>query len=166
MPVPFDVAEIISRKKAQYGRCIDTKQWHNFNQVALSDTEFNFLDPDGSIIMAGKTRLTFPSSKAFTEFFGRFFRNAETLHMFGPGELEQVAPDEVTAIWGMEDQLLLKSTAGLVELRGGGYYYETWKLKDGDWFLKSLRLERTYTKMSFMARVLQLLHIYLWLILV
>lgn len=137
MPVPLEVAETICRKKSQYGRYIDTKQWNNFGQVALPEAEFNFFDSDGSILMAGRTALAFSSSKAFTEFFSSFFANAQTLHMFGPGELEQTAADEVKAIWGMEDQIILNSTAGLVELRGGGYYYETWKMKDGDWFLKS-----------------------------
>ena len=153
MLVSFQVAETISRKKSQYGRYIDTKQWDKFDQVALPDAELAFFDSDGSILMVGKSALAFSSSEAFTKFFSNFFANAQTLHMFGPGELEQMAADEVKAIWGMEDQIIIKSTAGLVELRGGGYYHETWKMKDGDWFLKSLRLERMYTKTSFMARV-------------
>ena len=66
--------------------------------------------------------------------------------MFRPGELEQIKADEVKATWGMEDQIILNGTGGLVEMRGGGYYYETWKMKNDDWFLASLRLERTYQK--------------------
>ena len=42
--------------------------------------------------------------------------------------------DEVDAVWGMEDQIILQHTAGLIEIRGGGYYHETWKMKNGDWF--------------------------------
>jgi hypothetical protein len=50
---------------------------------------------------------------------------------------------------------------GFVEIRGGGYYHETWKMERGDWFLKSLRLERTYQKTSPVAKILVFLDRYL-----
>ena len=157
MSIPPEVTEIITRKKSQYGRYIDTKQWDKFDQVALPDAELSFFDSDGSILKAGNTAFAFPSSKAFTDFFNKFFSNAQTLHMFGPGEMQRKAIDEVDAVWGMEDQIILQHTAGLIEIRGGGYYHETWKMKNGDWFLKSLRLERTYQKASLVAKVLMYL---------
>lgn len=80
--------------------------------------------------------------------------------MFGPGELEQIKTDEVKATWGMEDQIILNGTGGLVEMRGGGYYYETWKTHNDDWFLASLRLERTYQKISLTAKVFMFLERY------
>lgn len=154
MSIPVEIAEVIIRKKAQYGRYIDTKQWDKFDQVALPDAEFNFYDTDGSILKAGNTLFAFPTPTAFTDFFSKFFLNAQTLHMFGPGELQMTCSDEVKAIWGMEDEIILKHTMGLVEIRGGGYYHETWKFEKGDWFLKSLRLERTYQKTSLVAKIL------------
>ena len=157
MPVSAEITDRISQKKSQYGRYVDTKQWNKFDKIVLPNAEFGFFDSDGSVLKAGKTALIFSSSKGFTGFFSKFLANAQTLHMFGPGELEQVTAEEVRAIWGMEDQIILKGTAGLVEIRGGGYYHETWKMKDGDWFLKSLRLERTYQKISFLARLLAFL---------
>lgn len=157
MSVPLEVQAAISRKKAQYGRFIDTKQWDKFHQVALPDAQLGFFDPDGSVLKVGGTPLAFSSAGSFTTFFAKFFAGAETLHMFGPGEFEAIAPDQVKAIWAMEDQLIMKGTAKLVELRGGGYYHELWKRKDGEWFLASLRLERTYTKMSFVAQVFSFL---------
>jgi hypothetical protein len=161
MSVPVEIAEIIFRKKSQYGRYIDTKQWDKFDQVALPDAEFIFFDTDGSILKAGNTSFAFPSSTAFTRFFSKFFANAQTLHMFGPGELQLKAVDEVGAIWGMEDQIILKHAVGSVEIRGGGYYHETWKMRNGDWFLNSLRLERTYQKTSLLAKILIFLERYL-----
>ena len=74
--------------------------------------------------------------------------------MFGPGELQLKAIDEVGAICGMEDQIILKHALELVEIRGGGYYQETRKMRNGDWFLNSLRLERTYQKTSLLAKIL------------
>ncbi|KAH7115663.1 hypothetical protein EDB81DRAFT_669126 [Dactylonectria macrodidyma] len=160
MEVPSGVAATISGKKAMYGRYIDTKEWDKFGQVALPDAQLNFYDSDGSLLMVGQTALAFDSAEAFTTFFKKFFAKAQTLHMFGPGQLQQTGPDEVKAIWGMEDEIIMRATAGLVEVRGGGYYYETWKQKDGDWFLKSLDLHRTYTKTSLLARILILLQTY------
>jgi hypothetical protein len=74
--------------------------------------------------------------------------------MFGPSDLEQKSADEVKAIWTIEDQISFKST-NLVEIRGRGYYHETWKLKDRDWNLQTLDLRRTYTKISHTARSFQ-----------
>jgi hypothetical protein len=54
----------------------------------------------------------------------------------------------------MDDQINFKST-NLVEIRGGGYYHETWKLEDGEWYLQTLDLRRTYTKISHTARRFQ-----------
>ncbi|KAL2865211.1 uncharacterized protein BJX67DRAFT_359010 [Aspergillus lucknowensis] len=152
--VPLDIAEVIVRKKSQYGRYIDTKQWDRFEDVALRDATLSFHDVDGSILKSGGTSFHFPTATTFTNFFRKFFTDAQTLHMFGPGELHQKGPDEVRAIWAMEDQIILKHTAGLVQIRGGGYYYETWREKGGDWFLESLRLERTYQDTSLAAKIL------------
>ena len=157
MAVPPDVALIITRKKAQYGRFADCKQWDQFEKLALPDAEFGFYDTDGSPLRVGNTPLVFTSAKPFAAFFSKFFKNAQTLHNFGPGDLELTAPGEVKAIWALEDQLLLRGTAGLVELRGGGHYYETWVERDGDWFIKKLDMRRTYTKLSILGRLLFLL---------
>lgn len=148
--VEAEIAEIIRRKKSQYVRYMDTKNWSKFEQLALPDAELNFVDSDGSPMMIGRMPLAFTSVRAFVEYFSKFFANAQTLHMLGTGELERTGPGEVKAIWGMEDQIILY---GYAEIRGGGYYHETWVKKDEDWFLKSLRLERTYMKYNIVARI-------------
>ncbi len=153
MSVSLEVARIISRKKSQYGRYIDTKQWDKFHQIALPDAELGFFDSDGSVLRVGRTPLAFSSVESFTTLFATFFAKAETLHIFGLGELEWIGPGKVKAI----DQIMMKGTAGWVEVRGGGYYHESWKMEDGDWFLASLRLETTYTKTSRVARLLSFL---------
>ncbi|KUI61644.1 hypothetical protein VP1G_08817 [Cytospora mali] len=161
MSIPFEISEIISRKKALYGRYIDTKQWEKFNSIALADAELRFFEPDGTLTHVGKTPLAFTSPDAFAKFFSKVFANAQTLHMFGRGELEHFRPDEVNAIWPMEDQIILKPGWLSIEVRGGGYYYETWREKDGDWFLASLVLRRTYTKPNMLAWLGGLLSSYL-----
>jgi SnoaL-like domain len=156
MIVPPDVVQAISKKKAQYGRFIDTKQWASLNEVILPDCTLKFIDTDGSILKIGKTPLDFTSRDAMLSVFVSWFAKAETLHNFGPADLEYSNPDgnEVRAIWAMEDQLIFK---GQFEIRGGGYYHETWILKENGWYLKSLRLERTYNKVTLVVRFLYLL---------
>ncbi|KAJ0113809.1 hypothetical protein J7T55_010053 [Diaporthe amygdali] len=151
MSVSCGTTEIISRKKALYGRFIDTKQWDKLSSIALPDAELRFFEPDGSLTHVGRTPLAFTSSEECASFFHKLLRNAQTLHMFGRGELDQINPDEIRAIWPMEDQIILRQGWLSVEVRGGGYYYETWRQKENDWFLESLVLRRTYTKPSFLA---------------
>lgn len=160
MSVSWETTEVISRKKALYGRFIDMKQFEKLSSLALPDAELRFLEPDGSLTHVGKTPLAFTSPEECTAFFRKIFSNAQTLHMFGSGELEQVKADEVRAIWPMEDQIILRHGWLPVEVRGGGYYYETWRQKDNDWFLQSLVLRRTYTKPSILAWLAGLLSWY------
>jgi len=147
-------AIVISKKKAQYGRFVDTKQWDKFNKhVALPDAQYRFYDTNGRLLQAGTQELKFSATEPLTAFFSKFFAPAQTLHMFGPGDFEQIGPDEVKAIFALEDQVIVRGSGGLLEIRGGGYYHETWQRKDGDWFLKTLDMYRTYQKMSLMMTI-------------
>lgn len=119
MSVSWETREIISRKKSLY---IDTKQWDKLFSIALPDAELRFFEPDGSLTHVGRTPLAFTSPEKCAFFFQKLFRNAQTLHMFGRGELEQTKADEARAIWPMEDQIILRQGWLPVEVRGGGYY--------------------------------------------
>lgn len=151
MHVSWETTHAISRRKAPYGRYIHTKQWHKLSSIALPDAELCFFDPDGSLSHVGWTPLAFTSSEKCASFFHRLLGNAQTIHMFGRGELEQIHEDEVRAIWPMEDHVILRQGLLPVEVGGGGYYYETRRRKDDGWFLASLVLRRTYMKPSLLA---------------
>ncbi|RTE85003.1 hypothetical protein BHE90_000387 [Fusarium euwallaceae] len=149
-----EVALAITRQKARYGRYADTKQWDKFAQdIALPDARFSFYDTEGKLLVAGPQSLAFDSVKGCAAFFGKFFSQFQTQHNFGPGDFEQVGPDEVKAIFGMEDQIMSKYLGAWVEIRGGGFYHETWKLVDGEWYLQDLRLERTYQKETVLVKI-------------
>jgi hypothetical protein len=154
MQVKPEVAETIRGKKAQYCRYIDTKQWDKFETLGLPDSTFAFFNPDGSPMTVGRTALTFPSPKAFTTNLKKNFADVRTLHLVGVGDLRQIGEEEVYAIWSMQDQIILKNSLGLFWMRGGGYYHETWLCQDGEWYLKSLRLETTFSRKSLLASVL------------
>ncbi len=53
----------------------------------------------------------------------------------------------------MEDQLCFQGDNKLAEMRGGGYYHEIWVRQDASWWLKDLRMTRTYVKVSMMVNV-------------
>ena len=145
-----EVAEAITRQKARYGRYADTKQWDLFAKLGLPNARYSYLDNAGKPLMTGNRALVFESSGLAAEFFGRFFLNFDTLHNIAIGDFEPSteAPDEVWAVFGFEDQLVSKALGAWAEIRGGGFYYETWKLVDGEWRIQDLRMERTYQKMS------------------
>ena len=146
--VPLEAYQQITNKKAQYGRYIDTKQWENFSLITLPNALFRFQNVDGTTISRNGDNLSFGSLEFFVGHFSKFFANAQTLHMFGPPQMTMDAEDRVRVIWAMEDQLCFQGHSTLAELRGGGYYHETWVCKEGIWWLSDLTLRRTYTKVS------------------
>ncbi|CAJ2509580.1 Uu.00g146060.m01.CDS01 [Anthostomella pinea] len=149
-----EAATAISRKKARYARYADTKQWGAYaDEVALPNCTYAFEDVNGLTLNAGGNKLQFASTVEFTAFFGAFFAKLQTLHNLGPGDFTQTAPDEVRAVFSVEDQILAPPFGAWAEIRGGGYYYETWKMVDGDWFLSDLRMRRTYQKMTLLVQV-------------
>ncbi|KAI5457069.1 hypothetical protein BGZ63DRAFT_395344 [Mariannaea sp. PMI_226] len=153
-PAP-EVAQAITCLKARYCRYADTKQLEKFEQeIALPDARFSFYDKDDNLFVVGKQTLAFDSTKATAAFFAKFFAPLDTLHNFCPGDFEQVAPDEVKAVFAFEDQLMSKVLGSWGEIRGGGFYHETWKLVDGEWRLKEMKLKRTYQKMTLLLKIL------------
>ncbi|KAH8651211.1 hypothetical protein BX600DRAFT_473241 [Xylariales sp. PMI_506] len=145
---PPEVAEIIRRKKMTYGRYVDTKQLHRMSEVILPEAKMHFINPDGKPLQVGPQKLIFGALSEYTTYITKATAGGMSTHNFGAGELEQVGPDEVKAIFSMEDVTLVKGTAGLVWSRGGGYYYETWTRKGDDWFMAELRLERLWVQSS------------------
>lgn len=152
-----EVALAITRQKLRYARYADTKQWDLFEKIGVPDGRFNFFGADGEPLRMGKA-VVFDSAKSFADFFNHFFSGLETLHNIAPGDFEtsNENPDEVKAIFAFEDQLLSKTFGSWFEIRGGGHYNETWKLIDGEWYLKELNMKRTYQKESLLVRVISL----------
>ncbi|KAI1470072.1 uncharacterized protein F4812DRAFT_457467 [Daldinia caldariorum] len=144
MAVDPRVTDIIRGKKLRYCLCIDTKQWHLFEQVALPDATLCIVNPDGSFVEQDGVDWNWPTRADFINYLQKTFGQHQTMHNAGAAAFEQVSPDEVkvtsSGIWHL--------AAGETQGTGGGYYYETWVRKDDDWFMKSMRLERTNWYMS------------------
>ncbi|KFH43814.1 hypothetical protein ACRE_054030 [Hapsidospora chrysogenum ATCC 11550] len=150
-----EIALAITRQKARYGRYADTKQWDKFERdIALSDARYSYCDVNGKPLQVGKQALVFDSARSAAAFFERFFAPQATMHNLGVGDFEHTAEDEVQSVFGFEDQIVSKALGSLAEIRGGGYYYETWKRVGGEWYIKDLKMVRTYQKASLLVHVL------------
>ncbi|KAI8964850.1 hypothetical protein F5Y11DRAFT_57480 [Daldinia sp. FL1419] len=140
MAVDPKAADIIRGKKLHYCLCCDTSRWHLFESVALPDATFSYHDRDGSFMGQDGEDWNWPTRDEFANYYEKAFSKTQTIHSVGAFHFEQVNPDEVKATI---------SVICLVEIGGkqgtrGGYYYETWVRKDDDWFMKTLRFEKTY----------------------
>lgn len=145
MAVSPEAAAIIQRKKAQYCRFADSNQWDRFDSIMLPNATFLFHNPDGSVITKGDIEYSWSSTKDWVAFFENEFKTMQTIHIVGPAEMEQIAPDEIKSIWAVTYHAGTKEQGG-VHGTGGGHYHETWKKVGDDWFIESLRMERLYWK--------------------
>lgn len=147
MALVSGAAEIIRRKKLQYCRFSDTNQWQLFDQIMLPEATMTFVDSGGSIIKHGELDFGASSREEWKDFCSKAFTGQQTIHLVGEGEMEQISPDEVKAIWGIVYHIGTKGTDGM-QGTGGGYYYETWKRRGDDWFMETLRMERSFWKVG------------------
>ncbi|KAF4443311.1 hypothetical protein F53441_11463 [Fusarium austroafricanum] len=146
MAVSPEAAAIIQRKKAQYCRFADSNQWDRFDTIMLPNATYLFHDPDGSVITKGETEYSWSSREDWAAFFKNEFKEMQTIHIVGPAEMEQTAPDEIKAIWAVVYHAGTKEHEGGIHGTGGGHYYETWKKVGDDWYMADLRMERLYWK--------------------
>ncbi|RBR09527.1 hypothetical protein FVER53590_00075 [Fusarium verticillioides] len=119
----------------------------DYPAIMLPNATFLFHNPDGSVITKGDIEYSWSSTKDWVAFFENEFKTMQTIHIVGPAEMEQIAPDEIKAIWAVTYHAGTKEHEGGVHGTGGGHYHETWKKVGDDWFMESLRMERLYWKL-------------------
>ncbi|KAL4758913.1 uncharacterized protein BDW70DRAFT_169825 [Aspergillus foveolatus] len=152
-PVPCEVAEAIRLRKSQYCRFAGTHKWTGFRDIFLPSIKATFHNPDGSIVVENNVPFSFGSRDTFIDFFASAFETQQTINSVAPGELEfaeDAAGDEyeVKAVWPVTYYAGSRELVGRWSGIGGGYYFETWKRVDGEWFMASLRFERWYWKVT------------------
>lgn len=147
--------ESITRKKAQYCRYLDTKQWDELEGLMLSDAHLSFLNTQGEVFSSGGIRYRFNSPRDFTRTMRKVFKTAKTSHSVTNPELELVSDQQAKAVWAMRDCIIFPDIAGFipVSMRGYGHYFETWSKVGEDWFLSDLELRRTIVDFSLVARL-------------
>ncbi|PGH16757.1 hypothetical protein AJ80_05072 [Polytolypa hystricis UAMH7299] len=145
-PVSAQDSAIIHHKKAQYCRLSDCGQWDELAPIFLDSCKFIFTDPQDNIVDEGGIYYDFPTKDKFFGFLKSSMSLLQTIHIVGPAELEQTAPDEIKAVWPLTYQTATKGPAGGFHGTGGGHYFETWKKVGDDWFIGDLKMKRIFWK--------------------
>ncbi|KAK1144061.1 hypothetical protein N8T08_005723 [Aspergillus melleus] len=143
-----EIAEQIRLKKSQYCRLADTNNWEKMDTLLAADARFEFYDTEGSLVCENGVDFKFNSRAEFVAYFSEAFKVLQTIHVVGPGELEQVGPNEVKAVWTVIYHAGPRGMDGGMHGTGGGHYYETWTREQGgqEWLMKDMRMERIYWK--------------------
>ncbi|KAL4778831.1 hypothetical protein BJX76DRAFT_352294 [Aspergillus varians] len=146
--VPYKIAETLQLKKSQYCRYADTHDWKSFASLFLPSLTAIFTRPDGEIITENGVTYSFPTRDEFVAFFSNAFETQQTVHIVGPGELESISEDEVSAVWSVVYHAASPGITGGWSGAGGGQYHEVWKRVEGEWFMASLKLVRGFWKVQ------------------
>ncbi|KAF9877712.1 hypothetical protein CkaCkLH20_04847 [Colletotrichum karsti] len=157
--VPYEAAETIRRKKAQYCRLADTNQWHLFPQIALPTATFKFVEVynDGAperVVHQNGVDFDWPSLEGFLGYFSATNKHVDAVHMVNAGELEMARGDgasdgdEVKAVFTVVYHAGAPGRADGMHGTGAGHYHETWRRVDGDWFLERLWMRQFYWKVQ------------------
>ncbi|KAL2835139.1 hypothetical protein BDW59DRAFT_155962 [Aspergillus cavernicola] len=146
--LPYEIAESLRLKKSQYCRYADTHDWKSFASLLLPSLTATFTGLDGEIITEGGVTYYFSTRAEFVSFFSNALETQQTIHVVGPGELERISEDEVSAVWSVIYHAASPGVAGGWSGTGGGQYHEVWKRVEGDWFMASLKLVRGYWKVQ------------------
>lgn len=142
--------EAIRVLKSRYFRYVDTKDWVSLETLFTADIQFDrghanaIFDPLSGTY--DPPELKEPSIVNGREAVMGMIRNAvgplRTVHHGFMPEIEITATDQATGIWAMRDEL--REWTGKLLLVGSGHYYETYKIKDGEWRIATVRLNRLW----------------------
>ncbi|PLB39860.1 uncharacterized protein BDW47DRAFT_102550 [Aspergillus candidus] len=144
-----EITHSISTKKHQYCRYADTNQWHLMSTILAPNLRATFVDADDQVITEGGATFSFDSRDAFVAFFAAAFETQQTMHVLsGSGEMTMSSPEgeEVKTLWGVVYQAASKEVQGGWAGTGGGHYFETWRVVDGEWMIVELKFQRIYWK--------------------
>ncbi|KAI6373246.1 hypothetical protein MCOR25_003455 [Pyricularia grisea] len=150
--VPIEVMEAIRGKKQLYCLAADTKNWAEFERVALPEATMVYKHADGKIIThvledgENSQQFKFDTRDEMVAFFKKTLGPMQSVHIVDSGSFERISDDEVKAVF------VIMAFAGLsTELKdghttAGGQYHEVYKKVDGEWFLKSLEFIMLYQR--------------------
>jgi hypothetical protein len=150
--------EAIKQLKARYFHTLDTKDWAGFQSVFAPDAvmdmreAFHAVDPlSGEPRIYGNASLLAGMDTSGWLLLGaevigssapNLFTNVCTVHHGSMPQISIADHDSATGIWWMEDLLRFPPGSPMEEVRGWGYYHETYRRLDGRWVIQSTRLKR------------------------
>ena len=139
--------EKIKVLQARYCRFVDTKQWDKLSSLLAEDIHMVFKDPKDELMYE------FKSSKEMIDLMDQMISTATTVHHVHNPEIEILSDKEATAIWALEDIIIIPDgvEAPFKTMHGYGHYYQKLEKVGDEWIIKSftlkrLKLDYTYAK--------------------
>jgi len=128
--------EAIKQLKARYFRCVDTKDWAEFQAMFTPDALFDISQDVPGCVLTGPESIGAAVSAGLT--------GCISVHHGHCPEIELTSDTTARGIWAMEDMLRWDqdSTYPNQTLHGYGHYIETYEWRSGRWLIRSLKLQR------------------------
>ncbi len=140
--------EDIRRLKAAYFRCMDTKNWDEFQGLFTQDATF---DVRGALEMpkseAGYAAEAVISGRAaIVDYVRAGLGPLISVHHGHMPEIEILSPVAAKGVWPMSDLLIPPAGGPFRVFRGYGHYRETYVRESTHWRIATLQLRRLYVE--------------------
>lgn len=121
--------EDIKRLKAKYWRCVDQKRWEEIGECFAEDC---VADYGQGMVLNGR--------QAIVEFLRKSLGQATSITAHGGHnpEIDITGPDTARAIWNLNDIVIMPG----MQMKGYGYYEDTYVKQNGKWMKKSTTIKR------------------------
>jgi uncharacterized protein (TIGR02246 family) len=126
----MDDIEAIKQLKARYMRTVDTKDWEGFRNVFTDDAVFDMRD-SGAECVTGADAIVAYNQVGLAD-------DMISIHQGHMPEIQITSPTTATGIWSSEHMHRWPDGS---ELHGYGFYYETYVKLDGEWRIKTTRMD-------------------------
>lgn len=124
--------ESIKRMRARVARFLDTKRWDEFGDCFTVDGTLEA--PEAGLKWVGRDIIVQRVSAGMD--------GIRSVHHLHAPEIEITGSDSASGIWAMADSLERTSAQGSTIMNGYGHYVEKYERQDGQWRIRSMRLER------------------------
>lgn len=137
---PDDLVELeaIKRLKYRYARLLDLKRWDELETLFIPEATASY--SDGTYSFEGRD--------AIMEFLRGAMASPTMLtsHKVHQPEIDLTGPDTATALWALEDVVILADHD--LTVRGAAFYRDEYVKLDGEWRIKHTGYERVYEEME------------------
>ncbi len=147
--------EEIRDLKARYFRLQDNKLWDEYAGLFLDNSVFDvseaFTDPlTGQAKIPAGRQDPIIGRDAIVDYVSSGLNNqVRSFHEGFTEEVEILSENEACAVWPMEDRIWFQD-GPISEMRGFGYYHETYTRQSGRWYIQTLKITRI--KLNILSR--------------